>query len=506
MVDTNHKNNNTSINCVVKNPLEPIKKFEELILEIKRNEVKREESKESFVEKSKREVVLFFSFDVVNSTLYKTINYFGWSKVISSLFSLLQEKVARKAASAELWRILGDEAIFIVKIKEFTDISNYINLFNTIFHSTINDLKSGEFFTKIGKSNKENELERLQNILSLKAAAWIALVNYDINALNEDEKLIENVFVEFKSRINNSQYQFYEFLGNDIDAGFRIAKYTQDRRLVVSFELAYLLSETTQELQKLNIITYKKLKGVWKDKLYPIIWYHDREELVQSFAYDELENNELINEYFENRSGESNSKIWNPEMYTDVSKALNKIAEDRNLKSKIMAIKNGILDSTDKPHTFINPLLELHCAAVCYKSSEKKILIARRSRERGPRHLRGCWEFGCAKANLYKNIADSIIEEYKNDFKIVLEPVLDMSRSDSQPIPLAVYQMEKDETKHKGIIFLAKITNEVNIDDFVPTSKHDKLRWISESEIKTFSEPCVPDFISTLEIAFKNIK
>ena len=59
----------------------------------------------------RRSVELFFSFDIVNSTAYKTLNFTGWSQVIIALFSEIQKRVVKKMPSAEMWRILGDEVI-----------------------------------------------------------------------------------------------------------------------------------------------------------------------------------------------------------------------------------------------------------------------------------------------------------------------------------------------------------------------------------------------------------
>ena len=67
---------------------------------------------------AKKDVVLFFSFDLVNSTSYKTVNYFGWAQVLNLIFKELREEVLNKIKGAEMWRVLGDEAIFIVKIRD----------------------------------------------------------------------------------------------------------------------------------------------------------------------------------------------------------------------------------------------------------------------------------------------------------------------------------------------------------------------------------------------------
>ena len=78
----------------------------------------------SFNEKTGRDnklepnVFLFFSFDVVNSTSYKYVNYYGWAQVINDLFKGLRDEVFTRIPGSEIWRLLGDEAIFIVKIRD----------------------------------------------------------------------------------------------------------------------------------------------------------------------------------------------------------------------------------------------------------------------------------------------------------------------------------------------------------------------------------------------------
>ncbi|MCM1257858.1 MAG: hypothetical protein NC307_08390 [Roseburia sp.] len=77
-------------------------------------------------------------------------------------------------------------------------------------------------------------------------------------------------------------------------------------------------------------------------------------------------------------------------------------------------------------------------------------------------------------------------------------------RKDVQPKPLAVYQIEKNNELHKGIIFLAQI---VSGDVVLNRKKHFDYRMISENEIEIFKdEECVSDFKQTLKMAFEIIK
>lgn len=479
-------------------------------------------SVEKVEQPTKRDVVLFFSFDVVNSTSYKTINYYGWAQVLNLLFKELREEVFNKISGSEMWRVLGDEAIFIIKIRDEDELRENVNKIFRIMISTTYKLKEGDFF----KSNDDNfKLMKLQNILSLKATAWIAAVTDvgDISNKNLQES-VENIFERYKSQ---EGYEIFEFLGNDIDTGFRVAKQTQDGRMALSYELAYLISQKTDSLSYLHIITYKKLKGVWKDKLYPVIWYHDPKayldhykkelHLEDSFTFDDCDESDLIKEYYENRDVNKREKvIRDDKMYTEPYHALNKILQDRGLTEKIKGLQKLIKEATIDQARFIDVgLMKVHCVAVCFKKveGEIKILIAKRAEKR--EKLNGKWEFGCAKAEIDKSLAQRIKEEYKQDFNIDIEPVLDNDRKMKEPIPIALYhvshsgQTNGKSKQDKGIITLAEIKGDFELENFVPTKKHEKVKWITEKDlakIDTICEEKIPDFKNTLVKAFQKIK
>ena len=454
------------------------------------------EKKEVF---ERRSVEVFFSFDIVNSTAYKTLNFTGWSQVIIKLFDKIRQMVAKKMPSAEMWRILGDEIIFIVPIREKQDIFAYISNIFEILNNISSQLKEGIFFDNLELEPLEQDLMKMQNIISLKSTAWIAIIGEKIKKLEQYDNLIQR----FKLQ---EGYGIFEFLGNDIDAGFRIKENTQDRRLTISYELAYILSKNTDYLKIIHIITYKRLKGIWHDRFYPIIWYHDEKfvkgvSFENSFYYDEKENNELVKAYFSNKV----TPIFHKNMFDNVAFALNKILKDQQFKDKFIKIEKIIKESqTDEKH-LLDPnkfLLRLHCVAVCYDKSSKKILIMRRADDR--EKLAGYWEFGCAKGTLEKSLAEQIEEEYNNDFGIRIKVHCNTEREDKQPIPLAMYEIESEQGKDKGIITLAEIIENFEIQNFNGT-KHSEIRWITKPEIDDFSELAVKDFKNTLRLAFDKI-
>ncbi len=468
---------------------------------------------------NKADVVLFFSFDIVNSTSYKTINYFGWAQVLNLLFKELREDVRNYINGSEMWRVLGDEAIFIIKIRDEEELREYISKIFGIMIATIYKLKKGKFF----KSDHNFNMMKLQNILSLKTTAWIAAVN-DVGDISNDDICQDNADNIFERYQSQEGYDIFEFLGNDIDTGFRISKQTQDGRMVLSYELAYLISQKTENLPYLHIVTYRKLKGVWKEKLYPVIWYHDPKaylefykkeiQLEESFTFDASEESELIKEYYDNRDPKNRERIIRDDrMYTDTYYALNKILQDRSLGEKVKRLQRLIKEAIHDQTKYINTeLMQIHCVAVCFKKcgDDIRILVAKRQNTR-EKH-KGEWEFGCAKADINKSIAEKIKEEYKEDFQIDVEPVLDETREIKEPIPIALYQIARSsqpDKTDKGIIVLAEIITDYDPADFMPTKKHTEVRWISEADLdnveREYSES-VPDFKRTLEAAFKLIR
>lgn len=467
-----------------------------------------------------RGVELFFSFDIVNSSGYKERNRFDWPLVLRRLLNTLQNQVVRKfEGSAILWRVIGDELIFATPISEIDAIHENIKLIFGIVSTLSFQLKTGDFF-KTFFPEKEYKHLYTSNTLSIKAAAWIAIV-----ARCEELSDFENLSVSYARPENQGDLQ--EFLGPDIDAGFRVKQYTKAERLAVSFELACILSERTESLRCLHIMSYQHLKGVWHEGYYPIIWYHSPQvagniEFRDSFRYDERATDQIICKYLE-RDRLSKDEV-DPEskisvrMYYDVIYAIQKLKADYTLDPKIQAIKKAIIESQNfcvkSPTLFFedSSRLKMHFAVVCYYTEQRAVLIAKRSDSKS--FLPGVWEFGCVKSIFGNDLIEKIKQEYKNDFGVEIELVVDQDRvEDMQPIPLAIYSIDQSEggkshesRKEIGLILLAKIIKPFEIEKFQPTGKHSKLRWIREDEVADFGEDAVSDFKETLKKAFAEIR
>lgn len=405
-----------------------------------------------------KSVELFFSFDIVNSSLYKGIDSNGWQTVLTAILNAIQKKVAKDIVGAQLWRVLGDEILFFLTIRSEEEIYDAVNSINRILLSIKKGIESKELFKIINNTDVEENSVDYQRVLGIQAAAWLAIVK---TGDCQEVKSYENVL--WKYTLENSQEEIIDFLGQDIDIGFRLKKETDERRFVISVELAIILSKSTEYLKNLNIITYKSLKGVWNERLYPIIWYHDEQlsgvSFEDSFYYDEVQQSALAKEYFTNRH--NNVLGFKSVLYTDVHSAIDKIIKDQRLTNKIehigTIIKETGYDKRSVENEFTHRFLEFHCAAVCCNVETKSILIVKRFN----RNINtDKWEFGCAHANVDKNLIDSIEDDYKRDFGIDIEVIKKTNRRDDEPIPIALYQIIKSEQLQKGVIVVAKILNE----------------------------------------------
>lgn len=106
--------------------------------------------------------------------------------------------------------------------------------------------------------------------LRLKGAAWIAgfpVTNSEIEISTDGSKSVD-------------------FIGPSMDLGFRIAKFSDERRFILSADLAFMLVhaltrtelERNSKLIKLFLHGREPLRGVIDSRPYPIVWMDMEEE------------------------------------------------------------------------------------------------------------------------------------------------------------------------------------------------------------------------------------
>lgn len=449
---------------------------------------------------AKEKLILFISFDLVNSSSYKTKNYSNWFHVIVNITEKIKNSILKSINKAQLWRTIGDEAVFIVDITNEEQLKNAVQSVFEILNEKILQIKSGEILDS-RFSDDEKKIFVAQNELSLKATAWLAPVVETSSSSNNNTIDIYNLMYLYNSNVEEG-LPTYEFQGNDIDTGFRLAKFTRDRRLTLSIELAYILSKDQMVDSKINIITYRSLKGIWNEKIYPIIWYHDSKvaglKLEDSFFYDEYYTDEITKEYIDNKY----CKVRFNNINTSFQK-LRKIAEDRNMLKKIEDLEE-LLKKNNKSDKLMggNNYLEVHCVAIVVNLKENTVLMFKRA-ESANKHS-GEWEFGFCQIQSGQTFKDNIEKDYKQKYNIKIE-VYD---------PIKDYNFLKHGRKIPGIFYIAKLedysqiklnTDEYqeykfkDIDDFISGNKEkEKEKYVAYDEYVEVLK-CVKNYFQSKE-------
>lgn len=197
---------------------------------------------------------LFLSVDCVGSTRYKaeTSKENGpiWVSIFEKFYenfpTLMRQQVAeefqsQRAPLVSVWKFLGDEIVFVVLPRSAEDL---ILLSRALF-AAIAIYESATF-------------ERFP--LRLKGTAWIAAFpepNIEISVPDDHHR----------RRVSQRDY-----IGPDIDLGFRLAKFATPSAVVASLRLAgTMLSAANADLVDFQLAGEEPLKGILGDRPYPII-------------------------------------------------------------------------------------------------------------------------------------------------------------------------------------------------------------------------------------------
>lgn len=226
-------------------------------------------------------ILLFFSFDIVGSTAYKAKNRKNWHTDYIRTFEKLRSLIHRKIKRAVLWKGLGDELLYYVELTDPESIPEYVSL----LYETLQEM------------NRAEEGDTAEK-LCLKSTAWLSIVGDGKGVPEEVDYSVAELFVN-----NDTGIQVVDFYGSDIDTGFRIAQEAKKSQLILSFDLAQILAQDPDLTEKLLIVSFTTLKGVWSGFPYPVIWYYDKDlfggkKFRDSDAYRVMEHDDNFPEYF----------------------------------------------------------------------------------------------------------------------------------------------------------------------------------------------------------------
>jgi hypothetical protein len=140
------------------------------------------------------------------------------------------------------WKAVGDELIYETLISGRAEL----HLVTIAFLKAIREMDR-----KVSEGGGDGQAD-----LRIKGAAWVA------------------GFPVRNRRIELPPDNRPDYLGPDMDTGFRIGKCTRSGMLVVSAEMAELLGECQGRFAPMlsKIVGWEELKGVWNNQKYPVIW------------------------------------------------------------------------------------------------------------------------------------------------------------------------------------------------------------------------------------------
>ncbi|MGL5549564.1 MAG: hypothetical protein ACRDD4_07695 [Culicoidibacterales bacterium] len=307
-----------------------------------------------------------------------------------------------------------------------------------------------------------------------KCTAWIATC-YESSDHGNNNFIIPADF----TAENNTE--MVDFIGKDIDEGFRLAKKADGDGITITAKLAYLLLKLEQNglEENLSILQFVCLKGIWGGKPYPVFLYH-QENYDENRAYDEQLKYD-IQKYQNYCKSEKIEK-----MYQD--------NDNSNELESINGFINGI-ESTDLENVLFEKIpkqqLLIHGVALCFSEVDgvcRYLMFQRRKSNQ--------WDFGCVKFSVNTNWCKMITEKYKSELGVAIDLI--------EARPLKSYQTKKG---NGGIMHLAKVVNPEIVEEH-ESSKYIQVNWLTATEIFTMeaNEQLIPGLLKDIEGEFDNVE
>ncbi len=251
-------------------------------------------------EESKKDIYVFFSFDLVGSTKFKVDYPFKWPYVTSQFYDLIHNELKKRIPQVYVWKYLGDEILLYASIHDFESDSDLYRVPENVF--SVQTEVSRDIQTLF--EGKKLELD-------VKSTVWIAgaVTMTPQNLLPDTETLNDSTYRNIRMKLPIGNQIQDDFLGPDMDTGFRVAKHAYQNKVVLSANLAYLLTRMKKPRRlksidsRMQIVALEPLKGVWNNKYYPIIWYCDSWKAASNgFSYAAHKDNKLVENVLSGRT------------------------------------------------------------------------------------------------------------------------------------------------------------------------------------------------------------
>ncbi len=364
-------------------------------------------------------VYAFSSFDLVNSTSYKSRAPQRWPDVIKSFYYSVERTVERvlhddDALQPQVWKYIGDEVVLFTRVYDDAELYRALQMTADACALLQNE---------VAERDADDDRVQRAHRLGVKASCWIAPVG-DVRS-----DRARNIEVQTRT------IPIRDFLGPDIDTGFRIGKSAMRGAVTISAMLAELLVQAESSRSRLmRLVGYHKLKGVWSGRPYPSIWYRcDWHGYEHQFDYDELHDmpkQQLV------------AQLRPAELRTALLQTNNLEINEQIREYFARAARPPVR------HRSPSNLVEVHVAAACYDRARRRVLMRKRRSGKDVEKPR-IWDFGSALLTAHRDVGDTLIAEYHTKYGVDLRPGIDE--------PLSYYSYCREGRVVSGLVFAAEV-------------------------------------------------
>lgn len=398
-------------------------------------------------EEKNKPFYIFVSFDVVNSTnlkYLKDLKLTSFNEELEESYKTIEDVlVSNPEVGLKLWKFLGDEFIFYSEITFQNAVTDILNL----------------------SKKALNEVNDSTECLKFKCTSWMLLAD------NKD-----NIFISSENEKLNS-----DFIGREMDIGFRLSKASLRNRVVIDLFLVNILYNILEIPKYVYYMGEIDLKGVWGSDAYPVFF----------FETDDIDFN-----YYEKRNefyGKAiKSKIYEYIKTDDVLDSINNNESWKLNKEWIRQFKDLPVNFTsgkERPvhREELKKRIEFHVATIIYNYKTDKILLAKRSTKKDIKP--GLYECGGGVLFETETICKCAERKANEEFKIKVKPIKEIND---------FYYI--DNYSINGIqLFCITEEDKYEIDQ----TQHSEIKWVSVSELSDYDEKTfVSDYLKSSILNF----
>jgi hypothetical protein len=222
--------------------------------------------------------ILFLSCDLQNSTQFKQKSADGWVATFLAFYSEFPALLATKVTESypvlrdrlSLWKAIGDELIFSIRIQSEQECSDAIDAWlatmltfesQHLLRKTPMTLKGGAFLATVPAPDRRVAIPR---------TVQISDGGSQLDAESVNEATLNGADPSGDFAINFAM----DFVGPSIDTGFRVLKFASRRYFVLTVEVAHLLfkhyNDQVRSDRRAYLLGTHVLKGVWNSQPYPL--------------------------------------------------------------------------------------------------------------------------------------------------------------------------------------------------------------------------------------------